>query len=137
MPEHAALTSVKELIPIIAGTAIAIAFFVVYGALAAWLVNDAHRRGYSGILPYYLLYCCGPVGSLLWLVVRPRTRLADRPLDAYSNADDALTAAAKLDMLGDWDEAINLYGYAAAQWPEHKSYANECVKVIVGKKEVR
>src|SRR5262249_37273605 len=108
MLDAPALTSLNDLIPVIVGPAIAVAFFIVYGALTAWLVNDAHRRGYSGILPYYLLCWCLPVGLLLWLAVRPRTRLADRPLDVYSNADNALSAAAKLDMLGEWDEAIKL-----------------------------
>jgi hypothetical protein len=125
----------ENLVPIIFGLFFLVAFIVIYGGSAAWVVNDAQKRGHAGTGPFVLLWICGPAGALLWFLIRPRTVLAERPPEEYSSADDALTAAAKLDMLGEWDEAINLYCYAAGQWPEHKSYVNECIKAINAKKE--
>ena len=61
--------------------------------------------------------------------------LVERPPEEYSSADEALAAAAKLDMLGDWDEAINLYRHAAGRWPQHAKYVDECIKVIAMKKD--
>ena len=55
---------------------------------------------------FLLVWLCGPVAAIIWLYVRPRTMLVDRPVDDYANADDAIAAASKLDMLGDWDEAV-------------------------------
>jgi hypothetical protein len=45
-----------------------------------------------------------------------------------------MDAASKLDMLGEWDQAVVLYQYTAAQWPEHDSYASKCVKLINDKR---
>jgi hypothetical protein len=125
----------EDLIPIIAGAVLFVAFVVIYGGSAAWVVSDAQKRGYSGTGPFFLLWICGPLGALVWLLVRPRTRLAERPPEEYSSADDALAAAAKLDMLGDWDEAIHLYRYTAEKWPEQQGYVDQCIKVIAAKQE--
>jgi hypothetical protein len=67
-------------------------------------------------------------------MIRPRTQLAAKSPEDYLSADDALAAAAKLDMLGDWEESMNLYRYSAERWPEQEGYANECIKVIAAKK---
>jgi hypothetical protein len=113
---------------------VVLAVFFVFAASAAWLVNDALERGYSGIMPFVLLRFLGPFGALVWLLVRPRTKLVERSVHDYANAEDALDAASKLDMLGDWDQAIALYEYAAENWPEHERYIKECVNVIEIKK---
>jgi hypothetical protein len=106
----------------------------VFGSSAAWLVNDSLERGYSGIMPFVLLRFFGPFGALIWLFVRPRTKLVERTIDDYANADDALDAASKLDLLGYWEEAIALYRHAAERWPEHGSYIQECIKALEGKR---
>jgi hypothetical protein len=111
-----------------------LAALFVLGASAAWVANDAQERGYSGIKPFVLLRFLGPFGAIIWLMVRPRTRLIENPVEGYSDADDALDAASKLDMLGDWDEAIELYRFAATRWPENESYIKECIRVIDSKK---
>jgi len=125
---------IRDLLFHLIGVAFGITLLVVYGVSAAWLVNDAQKRGCSGIAPFVLLRFLGPFSVIIWLFVRPRTKLVERPVHDYANADDALDAASKLDMLGDWDEAIALYQYAAERWPEHGSYIKACIKVINGKK---
>jgi hypothetical protein len=117
----------------LAGLACFLAFLFLWGACAAWVVSDAQRRGRSG-LAFFLLWICGPFCALIWLLVRPRTNPAERPAEGYTIADDALAAAAQLDMLGDWDEAVNLYRYAATRWPEHGDYINQCINAIHSKK---
>jgi hypothetical protein len=115
------------------GLAYIITYLGLWGACAAWVVNDAQARGRSG-LAFLLLWTCGPFCALIWLLVRPGTKLAERPAGGYTNADDALAAASQLDILGDWDEAVDLYRYAATQWPEHGEYINQCINTIHSKK---
>jgi len=117
----------KDLIPVLVGAGRFIAFIVVYGLSAAWVAGDAQKRGYSGVVPLLWLCSGGPLSALIWLFLRPHTTLVERPWHHYANADDAIAAASKLDMLGDWDEAIVLYQYAATQWPEHAGYVKECM----------
>jgi hypothetical protein len=112
------------------GLACFVAYVTLWGACVAWVVNDAQKRGRAGLACLFL----GPFCALVWLLIRPRTKLAERPSQSYTNADEALAAASKLDMLGDWDEAIDLYRYAATRWPEHGDYVNQCVNRVHGKK---
>jgi hypothetical protein len=116
------------------GAAFGLAYLILWGASVAWVVGDAQKRGNPGCALLLVLGITAPFSALIWLLVRPRTGFVDRPVQSYTNADDALAAASRLDMLGDWDEAIELYQYAATQWPEHGDYIRECVKIIEGKK---
>jgi hypothetical protein len=125
---------VWDLLPALTAFGFGIAWLVACGGCAAWVVGDAQKRGKSGGVIIILLWLCGPLSALAWLLLRPRTTLAERPVQEYTNADDALAAAAKLDMLGDWDEAIALYQSAATRWPEHGAYVMECMKSIDSKK---
>ena len=124
----------NEVISHLIGPAVGLAFIVAYAGSAAWAVGDAQKRGYTGGGLFLLLWVCGPLSAMIWLFVRPRTKLIERAVQDYTNADDAIDAASRLEMLGDWDEAIVLYEYVAAQWPEHAGYVNECIKMIYGKK---
>jgi hypothetical protein len=133
--EPVAASRMTDLIPLLTGAALCITFLVVYGGSAAWVVGDAQKRGYSGGVLFLLLWLCGPLSVLIWLFVRPSTRLVDRPVLDYTNADDAIEAASKLDVLGDWDEAIVLYQYAATRWPEHEGYVRKCINVINDKRD--
>jgi hypothetical protein len=128
--EPDAASGIFDLVPLLIGAALGIAFLAVYGGSVAWVVGDAQKRGYSGIAAIL----CWPFGPLIWLSVRPRTRLVERPVHDYATAAAALEAASKLDMLGDWDEAIALYQYVAGRWPEYEVYVKECIKLIDGKK---
>jgi hypothetical protein len=114
--------------------AFGLAFLFLWVACAAWVINDAQVRGHSSCAPVLVLGVGGPFSALIWLLVRPRTRLVERPHQDYENADDALAAASRLDTLGDWDEAIAQYRYAATRWPEHSAYVDACVIAINDKK---
>jgi hypothetical protein len=135
--EPNAASEIRGLVPILIWLAYTIAFLVVYGGSVGWVVRDAQERGYSGAALILLVWLCGPLAALIWLLVRPRTKLVERPVHGYATDDDALVAASKLDMLGDWDEATALYQHAAARWPEHGGYIEECIKVINDKKAGR
>jgi hypothetical protein len=128
--EPDAASGMRELVGVVVGAASLTLAIAVHGAIAGWVVNDAHKRGYSGSVPLFWLCSGGLVSGLIWLCLRPGTRLVDRPVDDFANVDEALDAASKLDVLGDWDEAIVLYQYAAARWPEHEGYVKKCIKVI-------
>ena len=51
------------------------------------------------------------------------------------NVEDAIDAAALRDSEGDWDEAIAAYQQVANLWPEHKTYAENCIVEIRAKIE--
>ena len=99
-----------------------------------WMNGETRTGWYSRGVLLLLLWLCGPVSVLIWSFLCAGVTLAERPVHDYSNADDAIEAASKLDMLGDWDEAIVLYQYAAARWPEHEDYIKKCINVINDKR---
>lgn len=57
-------------------------------------------------------------------------------IDDFRNAEDAIAAASKSEMRGDWKDATQLYHGIAERWPEHQQYVNECVKAIRVKQEL-
>lgn len=77
-----------------------------------------------------------PVG--IWAIVLLRNqRIRDsfapsleRSPHGYDNADDALAAASGLGAKGDWEDAVALYRSAAARWPEHANYIENCIHEI-------
>ena len=96
--------------------------------------GDTRMGWYSRGVLFLLLWLCGPVSARIWSFLRAGVTLAERPVHDYSNADDAIDAASKLDMIGDWDEAVALYQYTAARWPEHQGYVKECINEINNKR---
>ena len=114
-------------IPTIIGLVILLALLMAYVASAAWAVGDAQKRGQSGGALIFLLWIFGPLAAIVWLIVRPRDALIDQPPKSYDNADDMISAASRLEMLGEWNTAIVMYQQAASQWPEHERYAQECI----------
>ena len=102
----------------------------IYFAPAAWAVGDAQKRGQGGGVVFLLFWLFGPFAALIWLAVRPRTKVVDRSPDDYTNPGDALAAAARLDELGEWDAAITLYDYAAKCWPEQQEYIRACIEDV-------
>jgi hypothetical protein len=119
-----------DVVDMLAGLVCGALFLAGYIGIGAWAVSDAQRRGQSGGLIVILFYLFGPFSALIWLIVRPRKRLAERAPVEYTNAEDALAAATRLDMLGDWDRALAVYENAAKQWPEHQPYIKQCVAQI-------
>ncbi len=57
-------------------------------------------------------------------------------IDDFHNPEDALAAASKMDMHGDWNEAIELYHCIVERWPEHMPYITECVEAINDKQKL-
>jgi len=51
----------------------------------------------------------------------------------YSNPDDAIAAASKLEARGEWDAAVELYRQVAERWPERGEYVRQCIEVMVEK----
>lgn len=112
------------------------AMLFVYFAPAAWAVGDAQKRGQSGGWVVLLFWLFGPASALVWLVVRPRSKVVDRSPDDYADPEDALAAAASLDQLGEWDAAIGLYEIAAQRWPEQYEYIAACIQQIKEKQSL-
>ena len=61
-----------------------------------------------------------------WSVMPPD----DRSPKDFTNCEDAIAAAARLDQLGEWDAAIAFYENIAQRWPEQRDYFAACVKGI-------
>jgi hypothetical protein len=80
-----------------------------------------------------------PLG--IWLLVLLRRRsIRDQFASADTfdrlpslDAEDQMSAAAKLEASGDWDEAIAKYRDVAACWPEQTEYVENCIKNIAEK----
>ncbi len=96
----------------------------------AWAIGDAQKRGHSGCWILVLFWLFGPLAALVWLVSRPSTTVVERPPKNYTNPDDALAAASRLDSLGEWESAIGVYQNAAERWPEHAGYVESCIDSI-------
>lgn len=96
----------------------------------AWAVGDAQRRGQSGGVIVLLFCLLGPFASLSWLILRPRRTLLEKLPSEYNDPDEAISAAARLNFLGDWDASINFYHSIADRWPEHAEYSGNCIGSI-------
>ena len=57
-------------------------------------------------------------------------------IDDYHSAEDALATASKMEMRGDWKDAIALYHRIAERWPEHLAYITECINAINDKRQL-
>ena len=119
-----------EILPTIVGFAAAAVLLFVYFGPAAWAVGDAQKRGQAGGVIVLLFWLFGPLSALIWLCVRPSTKVSERSPESYSDPDDALAAAARLEQLGEWDSAISLYENVAKRCPEHHDYIATCVEQI-------
>lgn len=110
-------------------------FLYLYLWAGAWVVGDAQQRGHSGAIIAPLWYVLGPAAAIVWLCVRPARKLIDRSTDDFDSPDDALAAATRLDTLGEWDAAIDMFRMAAKRWPDHASYAERCISDIETKQQ--
>ena len=111
-------------------TVVVLALVGVHLWCVAWVIGDSQERGAGGGGTLFLIWMFGPLAALIWLLTRPSTTVAERPANSYDNADDALAAAARLDKLGDWEAALEIYQDAAQRWPEHGDYIESCVTAI-------
>ena len=44
-----------------------------------------------------------------------------------ASAEEAITTAGRLEKQGEWEAAIGVYNVVAARWPEHATYAENCI----------
>lgn len=105
-------------------------WFLLNASIASWAINDAQKRGQSGGIIVPLIWLCGPFGAMLWLMIRPKTRISELQPSDYDNAEDAMAAASRLDLMGDWDDAAALYEYVAKRWPQHADYAMNSLSAL-------
>ena len=105
------------------------ALLAIWCAVVSWAIRDANKRGKTGCFMLVLFWLFGPLAVIVWLMIRP-TQLTHRRPDSYATPDDALAAASRMDMLGDWDAAIALYEFVGRHCPEHRDYAAASVQKI-------
>lgn len=46
-------------------------WFIIGFICAIWGADDASNRGKSGCLVFLLIFLLGPVGLIIWLLIRP------------------------------------------------------------------
>jgi hypothetical protein len=88
---------------------------------------------YFSPIPAVLVVRYSMFPRLNWLSVRSIWKRRHESFDGYSNADDAIAAASRLEMLGDWTDSIDLYRFAAERWPEQREYVQRCIDRIAEK----
>ncbi len=127
----------------------AVALFYASGKLVVM------RAGYRAAESYFIVVYFSPIvvalaarwqpaalrgcGNRAQLLVRrfiSRCKAADPSSTDFDNPDDALAAAARLDMRGEWNASIDLYRRVAARWPEHAEYVGRCVDRIAEKQSL-
>ncbi|MBC7852649.1 MAG: hypothetical protein IAF94_04360 [Pirellulaceae bacterium] len=125
----------KELLQLLLALFLIAFFLAVYVGIGVWAIRDARKRrpDQSGFLLVALFLLLGPCAVIFWLFVRNAMPPIARPHADYNTAEDALSAASRLDQFGEWDKAIALYENAALRWPEHREYIAECQKRLQAK----
>jgi hypothetical protein len=124
-------TTVLDLVVgVIVGFACLVVFLVVWLGPGYWAVRDAYRRGKNPGIIILLWLVFGPLSPLVWLAIRPSKTLLNRSPDEFASADDALSAATRLDRVGEWAAALQIYESVAARWPDQRDYANHCIEAI-------
>jgi H+/Cl- antiporter ClcA len=53
-----------------------IVFFIISILLAVWVYRDAEARGKNGALWLIILLLAGLIGLIIWLIVRPKEKIA-------------------------------------------------------------
>lgn len=48
-----------------------ITWSIIWIVCGIWAANDASNRGKSGCLVFLLIFLLGPVGLIIWLLIRP------------------------------------------------------------------
>ena len=55
---------------------------------------------------------------------------AEEKTVVFATEDEAIDAAARLNSSGEWQAAIAAYRQVAERWPEHETYALNCIAEI-------
>ena len=76
------------------------------------------------------------IPTIDWARFRMNLNSAQQSFADYGNPDDAIAAASRLDMSGDWNASIELYRLASERWPEHTEYIQNCIERVTAKQSL-
>ena len=116
--------------------------YIALGRLVVTLAGDNARSWYAIAVYFSPIPAAVAVRYSVFQRVNLRRirlpwNLGPRSFDDYDNPDDALAAAARLDLHGDWAASIDLYRLAAQRWPRHAEYIDRCINRIVEKRSLQ
>lgn len=114
-----------------------IVFLGGYVGIVAWAIGDAQKRGYGGSLVVLSFWLLGPLAVLVWVATRPKETVQQQVPSSFDDPEDAIAAAARLDLLGDWESSAALYRSVAERWPKHGTYVANCLSEIQKKQSQR
>lgn len=123
------------------GVMAAVPLYFGLGRLTALLAGHEATQWYS-IAVYFspvpaalaVRFAIFPRGD--WRRFRSRWQHGQETFDRYINADDAIAAASRLEMSGEWNASMDLYRRAADRWPEHATYVQHCIDRVVEKQSL-
>lgn len=75
-------------------------------------------------------YAYMDVGTLDWPEDFDFEEEAEVDQAEFSNPEEAIDAASRLEEAGDWSEAIDLFKQVGEKWPEHLVYAQNCISQV-------
>ncbi|MBI1314127.1 hypothetical protein GC176_22765 [bacterium] len=129
------LLGVVVAVPLGIGLGRFVAMFGGYSA-AHWVVHWYWIAVYFSPVPAALAVRYSIFQRMEWSRFRSMWNRGRRSCGEYENAEDAISVASKLEMLGDWTASIDLYRYAAERWPEHTRYVQNCIDRVTEKQSL-
>lgn len=144
------VTAISALVYFLQKTTYRFSLLLLLGVMAAFPLYFAIGRflsmvaGYNTVWWYTIVVYFSPIPAAFavrfslyprmgWRRFRQMWKDGRDSYDDYANADDAIAAASKLEMRGEWGASIDLYRYAAERWPEHSDYAQRCIDCVTNK----
>jgi hypothetical protein len=123
------------------GAMAAVSLYFGLGRIIAMVAGHHAVRWYSiavyfSPVPAALAVRFAVFPRLEWRRVRSLWQHCQHSIGGYANADDAIAAASRLEMCGDWNASIDLYRNAAERWPEHSEYAQRCIARVTDKQSL-
>ncbi|MHB8956744.1 MAG: hypothetical protein ACYC4U_27600 [Pirellulaceae bacterium] len=123
------------------GVMVAVPLYFRLGRLIAMLAGYEAARWYPIAVYFSPIFAALAVRFSIiprprWSLFRSIWKRGQHSFDGYANADDAIAAASRLEMSGDWTASIGLYRRAAERWPEHTAYAQHCIDRITEKQSL-
>lgn len=123
------------------GTMVAVPLYSGLGRLIAMVAGHDAVRWYSiavyfSPVPAALAVRFAVVPRVEWRRFRSMWKHWQHSFDEYANAEDAIAAALRLEVRGDWDASIDLYRHAVERWPEHCEYVHRCIDRIAEKQRL-
>jgi hypothetical protein len=111
-----------------------IATAAVAVACAVWIMNPGNRSTPTEVVLGFAVLFVFPIVLLRLLLFMMDRPASTRRFDQFQNADEAISAAIRLDVLARWEEAAEIYRLSAERWPEHRPFIERCVEEIAKKR---